>query len=93
MAGGLELCLELGEVLDDAVVDDEDPVVAVRVRVGVDERRLAMGRPAGMADSQRAGWHVRLELFDQHVHLGFGLGHAGVTRRARRGRLQDGNAG
>src|SRR4029077_12589900 len=88
MAGGLELGLELGEVLDDAVVHDEDPVVAVGVRVGVDESRFAVGRPTGMPNSKRAGRHVRLELVDQHVHLSLGLGPAGVTLRARLWRLQ-----
>jgi len=40
VARRLELGLELGEVLDDAVVDHEDLAVAVSVRVGVDVGRL-----------------------------------------------------
>jgi hypothetical protein len=40
-------------IFDDPVVDDGDAVG--RVRVGVDFVRHAMGRPAGMADADRAG--------------------------------------
>ena len=54
VAGGLQLRLELGEVLDDAVVDDEDLAVAVGVRVGVDVGRLAVGGPARMPDAEPA---------------------------------------
>ena len=65
----LQLGLELGEVLDDAVVDDEDLAVAVGVRVCVDVGRLAVRRPARVADAELARRHVRLELLDEGVHL------------------------
>ena len=48
----LELRLQLAEILDDAVVDDGEPVG--RVRVGVGLVRLAVGRPAGVADADGA---------------------------------------
>ena len=76
---GLELaaarlhCLaQLAEILDDAVVDDGDP--AGCVRVGVRLVRLAMRRPAGMADAD-AGLQRRL------AHLGVKVGK--LARRAQ----------
>ena len=44
---------QLGEILDDAVMDERD--LLGRVRVGVGVRRRAMRRPARMADAGRAG--------------------------------------
>ena len=41
--------LALGEVLEDAVVDDDDLAVAVPVRVRVDLRRAARGSPSACA--------------------------------------------
>ena len=92
MARCLQLGLQLGEVFDDAVVDDEDPVVTVGVRVGVDVSRLPVGRPARVADPQLASRHVGLELLDQHVHLGLGLGDARVVGLAGGRHLQHGDA-
>ena len=51
MAAALQLLAQLGEVLDDAVVDDGDATVAAGVGMGVDNGRLAVGSPAGMADA------------------------------------------
>ncbi len=52
VALGRELLAQRLEVLDDAVVDDGEP--ARRVRMGVRLGRLAVGRPAGVADADRA---------------------------------------
>ena len=51
---GEQLALELEEVLDDAVVDDDDLAVAVAVRVGVLVGGTAVGRPARVADPERS---------------------------------------
>ena len=51
---GLELGLQFGEVLDDAVVDDRDPAGRVGVRVRVAVVRRAVRRPAGVPDADRA---------------------------------------
>ena len=59
VAEGLELGLEVGEILDDAVVDQGH---ATRlVRVGVRCGRGAMGGPAGMADADGRGQGLGLE--------------------------------
>src|SRR5271166_2182868 len=54
------------EILDDAVVDDRQPARGVRVGVGFG--RLAVGRPAGVADADRAhqrrGGELRLEVLE-----------------------------
>ena len=51
MAAALQLLAQLGEVLDDAVVDDGDTTVAAGVGMGVNDRRLAVSGPAGVADA------------------------------------------
>ena len=51
MATALQLLAQLGEVLDDAVVDDGDAAIAAGVGVSVDDRGLAVGSPAGVADT------------------------------------------
>ena len=86
MPGGLQLFAELGEVLDDPVVDDEDAPAAVGVRVSVDVRRAAVGRPAGVPDAEMPVRHVLVQPGDQVVDLGLGLGDA----RARP--FEDGHA-
>ena len=48
----LQLGLELAEILDDAVMDDGE--LLGRVRMGVDLVRLAVRRPARVADADRA---------------------------------------
>ena len=52
---GLQLPLEGGVVLDDAVVDDGDGAVAAEVRVGVAVGGRAVRRPARVADAVAAG--------------------------------------
>src|SRR5262249_40625595 len=54
---GLELALQGGVVLDDAVVDNGDQAVAFAggVRVGVGVGGGAVGGPAGVRDADRAG--------------------------------------
>ena len=54
-AFGLELALEGGVVLDDAVVDDGDQAVAAEVRMGVAIGGRAVRGPAGVADAGAAG--------------------------------------
>ena len=51
VAATLQLFAQLGEVLDDAVVDDGDTTVAAGVGVSVNDRRLAVGGPTGVADT------------------------------------------
>ena len=51
VAARLQLGAQLQVVLDDAVVDDDDVAGAVAVRVGVVVRRLAVRRPARVADA------------------------------------------
>ncbi len=68
--------LELGEVLDDAVVDDGELVVVGEVRVGVGVRGTAVGRPARVADARHAvGKRVRAEVVSQHLQLARALAH------------------
>src|SRR5258706_188318 len=50
-----ELLPELGEVLDDAVMDQRDASVAGEVRVGVHLGDAAVGGPAGVPDPERPG--------------------------------------
>jgi hypothetical protein len=54
MAGGGELLAQRQEVLDDAVVDDDDLAACVPVRVGVLLARRPVGGPARVADAERA---------------------------------------
>ena len=53
VAFGCEQLFELGIVLDDSVVDNDKSsgIGCVRVRIAV--RRLAVGSPAGVSDTQR----------------------------------------
>ncbi|GJD49993.1 hypothetical protein OPKNFCMD_2729 [Methylobacterium crusticola] len=59
-AGGLELGLQLAEILDDAVVDHREALGGVRVGVGL--VGAAMRRPAGVADADGAGEGVLEQL-------------------------------
>ena len=54
VAALLEPVAQLGEVLQRAVVDDGDRAGAVDVRMRVAVVRRAVGRPAGVADAERA---------------------------------------
>ena len=51
MAAALQLLAQLGEVLDDAVVDDGDATVAAGVGMGVNDGGLAVGGPTGVTDT------------------------------------------
>ena len=67
---GEQLVAELGEVLDDAVVDEREPALVAEVRVRVAVGRAAVGRPAGVADAGAAVVkRVRLELVGEHLQL------------------------
>ena len=74
---GEQFGLDLGEVLDDAVVDDGQLVVVGEVRVRVGVGRPAVGGPARMADAGLAiGEGVGLEVLAQHLELAGALAHA-----------------
>ena len=47
-----KLALEIEEVLDHPVVDDDEPALAVPVRMGVLLGRTPVRRPAGVPDSE-----------------------------------------
>ena len=51
VAAALQLFAQLGEVLDDAVVDDGDTTVAAGVGVSVNDGGLAVGGPTGVTDT------------------------------------------
>ena len=51
VAATLQLFAQLGEVFDDAVVDDGDTTVAAGVGVSVNDGGLAVGSPTGVADT------------------------------------------
>ena len=67
--GGKLLAQRL-EVLDDAVVDDGEP--GRSVRMGVGDRRLAVGRPARMSDTDRAGERLGGEFSLEVLELALG---------------------
>ena len=46
---------ELLEILDDAVVDQMDPIIVGWVRVRVDLRHASVGGPAGVSDAEGSG--------------------------------------
>ena len=69
-----ELGLELAEILDDAVMDDRHEVGHMRVGVGLD--RLAVRRPAGMADAGRARQRLGFQLLLEIAQLAFGAAPA-----------------
>ena len=52
VAEGRQLAAQRLEILDDAVMDDGDPVG--RDRMGIGLGRQAMGRPVGVADADHA---------------------------------------
>ena len=65
-----ELVLQLLEVLDDAVVHDRDAVGGDGM--GVALGRLAVGRPARVADADRAGQRLAAETRLEVHELAFG---------------------
>ena len=76
-----ELGLQLGEVLDDAVVDDGELVIIGQVRVGIRVGRAAVGGPTGVADARRAVRHgVGFQIIAQDGELARALAHVHVAR-------------
>ena len=70
LALGLQLALDLAEVLDDAVVDHGELAAVHHVGVRVDVRGAAVGGPPGVPDPDRGlGQRIRLELADQVAEL------------------------
>ena len=65
-----QLVLQLAEILDDAVMHDRHALG--RMRMGVGFGRLAVGRPAGMADAGRAEERRALEQLLEIAQLAFG---------------------
>jgi hypothetical protein len=72
VAGLLELLLEREEVLDDAVVDDDDVSTAVAMRVGVVLVRLAVRGPARVAHAEAALERLLRQLRLEVRQLAFG---------------------
>ena len=67
---GEQLVLQLGEVLDDAVVDERESTLVAEVRVRVAVGGAAVRRPPGVADAGAAVvQRVRLELVGEHLQL------------------------
>src|ERR1700758_3968603 len=66
----LKFAPQLGEILDDAVVHDRDFFGGVRM--GIVLGRTAMGRPAGMADADRAGERLALQPGLEILELALG---------------------
>ena len=75
-------CAQLVEILDDAVVDDRDAVGRMRMRV--DLGRPAMGRPAGVADADRAGERLASQPLLEVLELAFGAAARQVALLQRR---------
>ena len=65
-----QLFLQLAEILDDAVMHHRHQLGHMRVGIGFD--RLAVGRPAGMADAGVTQQRLTLEPFLEIAQLAFG---------------------
>ena len=76
---------QFAEILDDAVMRDRDPVGGVRMRVALG--RLAVGRPAGVADADIAGERLLRQPLFQRGELALG------APAAERAVIQGGDAG
>ena len=70
MAFGGQFLPQRPEVLDDAVMHDGEFGRSVRMGVGLG--RLAVGRPAGVADADRAGKRMRGEFGFQILEFALG---------------------
>ena len=68
-----ELFLQSHVVFDDAIVDDDEMVVAVAVGMGISVRRLAMGSPAGVANADVTGERMAFQRFFQVCQAAFFL--------------------
>jgi hypothetical protein len=76
-----ELLLQLGEVLDDAVVDERELAVVAEVGVRVAVCGAAVGRPAGVADAGVAvGQRLLAEVLRQDAELAGALARAHLAR-------------
>ncbi len=86
-AFGDQLVSQLGEVLDDAVVDDGDPFDKVRMRVGLVGH--AMGRPARVRNADRSRQRFSVEaLFEiEELALGATAIHVAVMDGGDAGRI------
>ena len=64
-----ELFFELAIVLNDTIMDDSDFAWDMRMRVTL--RRLTMGRPAGMSDTDMTIEKLRIDRYsiDQFLHF------------------------
>ncbi|BDZ49112.1 hypothetical protein GCM10025867_13530 [Frondihabitans sucicola] len=81
-----ELFFQVGEVLDDAVVDQRQLATVGEVRVRVLIGRAAVGRPAGVPDAGRAVHQRRsVEVVDEHLQLAGLLAHVESAVRADHG--------
>ena len=79
---GLELGLELAEVLDDAVMDDRQLLGGVRM--GVCFSRLAMRRPTGVTDADQAVERLAGEAYFEILELALGAAAAEPATFERR---------
>ena len=68
-----ELFLDLAVVFDDAVVDTHDAAVVAAMGVGVGLRRVAVRRPARVADAAAAADRDRLQLLLEVLELALGF--------------------
>ena len=68
-------------VFDDAVMDEGEAPVRAGVRVGVRDRRAAVGRPAGVSDARvRVGRGLRVDFLGEVHELADRAAHVQVTR-------------
>ena len=65
-----QLTPQLGEILDDPVVHDGEPIGRMRMRVVL--RRPAVRRPAGVADAYRSRERLACEPLLQILQFAFG---------------------
>ena len=69
---GRELFAQGPVVFDDPVLNNRNPATAITVGVGVVLLRLAMGRPAGMADPAKPWCTFAVHTNAEVVQLSFG---------------------
>ena len=67
MPAGLQISLQVSEILDDPVVHHRDATVAVEMRVRIDQAGPAVRRPARMSDTHATVGHGPLQTGDQTV--------------------------